>query len=95
MESFIRSESDMSARRNAFLMLFNGAEHIAIEYLTEQADNITKFGDSFALLALELSRKVCNYLDIYIIYSRELSCVYTFLYLYRLVAEILLRKLDS
>ena len=58
MEAFIRTETDMSARRNAFLMLFNGAEHIAIEYLTENADTITKFGDSFALLALELSRKV-------------------------------------
>jgi coatomer subunit beta len=58
VEKFISTETDMSARRNAFLMLFNGAETIAINFLTEQADSIHKFGDSFALLALELSRKV-------------------------------------
>lgn len=60
METFIQGESDMSARRNAFLMLFNGAESVAIDFLTEHADNIHKYGDSFALLALELSRKTCR-----------------------------------
>jgi len=60
IENFIKSEADMSARRNAFLMLFNGADQLAIEFLTEQADNISKYGDSFALIALELSRKTCR-----------------------------------
>ena len=58
MEKFIRAETDMSARRNAFLMLFNEAEHIAIDYLTEHIDDIQKNGDGFALLVLELTRKV-------------------------------------
>lgn len=58
MEKFIAQESDMSARRNAFLMLFNEAESIAIDFLSDHMDNIQTFGDGFALLVLELSRKV-------------------------------------
>ena len=58
MEKFIKAESDMSARRNAFLMLFNEAEHIAIDFLTVHIDDIQKYGDGFALLVLELTRKV-------------------------------------
>jgi coatomer subunit beta len=58
MEKFIISETDTSARRNAFLMLFNEAESIAIDFLTEHMDEITKYGDGFALLVLELTRKV-------------------------------------
>ena len=60
MEKFIASETDMSARRNAFLMLFNEAEHIAIDFLTEHIDDIGKYGDGFALLVLELTRKTCR-----------------------------------
>ncbi len=59
MEKFIAQETDMSARRNAFLMLFNEAESIAIDFLADHMDNIQTFGDGFALLVLELSRKVC------------------------------------
>jgi coatomer subunit beta len=58
MEKFIGLETDVSARRNAFLMLFNEAEGIAIDYLADHMDNISSFGDGFALLVLELSRKV-------------------------------------
>ena len=58
MEKFIAQESDVSARRNAFLMLFNEAEAIAIDFLADHMDNIQTFGDGFALLVLELSRKV-------------------------------------
>lgn len=60
MEKFIISETDMSARRNAFLMLFNEAEHIAIDFLSEHMEEIHKFGDGFALLVLELTRKTCR-----------------------------------
>jgi len=60
MEKFILQESDMSARRNAFLMLFNEAEQIAIDFLTEHMEEIHKFGDGFALLVLELTRKTCR-----------------------------------
>lgn len=60
MERFIDAETDMSARRNAFLMLFNEAEGIAIDYLTDHMEEISKFGDGFALLVLELTRKTCR-----------------------------------
>ena len=50
----------MSARRNAFLMLFNEAEHIAIDFLSDHIDDIQKYGDGFALLVLELTRKTCR-----------------------------------
>jgi coatomer subunit beta len=60
MEKFIMEETDVSARRNAFLMLFNEAEHIAIDFLAEHIDDIQKFGDGFALLVLELTRKTCR-----------------------------------
>lgn len=60
MEKFISQESDVSARRNAFLMLFNEAEAIAIDFLSDHMDSISTFGDGFALLVLELSRKVCR-----------------------------------
>ena len=60
MEKFISQESDASARRNAFLMLFNEAESIAIDFLQEHIDDIQKYGDGFALLVLELTRKTCR-----------------------------------
>jgi coatomer subunit beta len=60
MQRFISAETDISARRNAFLMLFNDAEHIAVDFLQDHIDDIHKFGDSFAQLVLELARKVCR-----------------------------------
>eukprot|EP01038_Epipyxis_sp_PR26KG_P015500 gene15500-20917_t len=60
MEKFILQETDVASRRNAFLMLFNEAEGIAIDYLTENIDNFQTFGDGFALLVLELTRKTCR-----------------------------------
>lgn len=60
IEKFIVTETDISARRNAFLMLVNEAEGIAIDFLSEHVDEISKFGDGFALLVLELTRKVCR-----------------------------------
>ena len=60
MERFILAETDICARRNAFLMLFNESEDIALEFLSQNADDVMKFGDGFALLVLELTRKVCR-----------------------------------
>ena len=41
-------------------MLFNEAEEVAIEFLAAHADGLDDFGDGFALLVLELTRKVCR-----------------------------------
>lgn len=83
MEKFITSETDTSARRNAFLMLFNEAEEIAIDFLAEHIEKIQTFGDGFALLVLELSRKVHYYAVCYALllgficaYSSSYYCRY-------------------
>eukprot|EP00538_Stauroneis_constricta_P000500 CAMPEP_0119548464 /NCGR_PEP_ID=MMETSP1352-20130426/2393_1 /TAXON_ID=265584 /ORGANISM="Stauroneis constricta, Strain CCMP1120" /LENGTH=990 /DNA_ID=CAMNT_0007593757 /DNA_START=73 /DNA_END=3045 /DNA_ORIENTATION=- len=57
---FIAAETDVSARRNAFLMLFNQQEDLAFDFLAKNMDDVNKFGDGFALLVLELTRKVCR-----------------------------------
>jgi hypothetical protein len=95
MEKFIASESDISARRNAFLMLFNEAESIAIDFLSDNIDIIASFGDGFALLVLELSRKV-SYWFVFLRFVPSLFFLYTSFYFgvyCRYAAKIQLRKL--
>lgn len=60
MQDFINNETDVAARRNAFLMMFNEAEDLAIQYLARNIDLVPTFGDGFALLVLELTRRVCR-----------------------------------
>lgn len=87
MEKFILSENDVSARRNAFLMLFNEAESIAIDFLAQNSDKIQQYGDGFALLVLELARKVCRW----IITLNEVLMI-SMVLLFRFVAEILIKR---
>lgn len=58
--SFLEHETDVAARRNAFLMLFNENQDLAIQFLAANMDDVGKYGDGFALLVLELTRKVCR-----------------------------------
>lgn len=60
MQVFISNETDVAARRNAFLMMFNEAEDLAIQYLAQNIELVPQFGDGFALLVLELTRRVCR-----------------------------------
>ena len=60
IDQFINAETDIGARRNAFLMLYNESEELAIQYLAKNLDEVTKFGDGFALLVLDLTRKACR-----------------------------------
>jgi len=60
VESFLAAETDAAARRNAFLMLFNESEEMAIQFLAKNMDDVGKYGDGFALLVLELTRRVCR-----------------------------------
>ncbi|KAL9179904.1 hypothetical protein ACHAXT_007874 [Thalassiosira profunda] len=60
MEAFISAETDVGARRNAFLMLYNESEELAIQFLAKNLDDVGKFGDGFALLVLDLTRKACR-----------------------------------
>ncbi|KAL3790656.1 hypothetical protein HJC23_009756 [Cyclotella cryptica] len=57
---FIAQETDMAARRNAFLMLYNESEDLAIQFLARNLDDVSKFGDGFSLLVLDLTRKACR-----------------------------------
>ena len=50
----------MCSRRNAFLMLCNEQEDLAIEFLAHHLEDVPAFGDGFALLVLELTRRVCR-----------------------------------
>ncbi len=60
IQQFLLSETDVSARRNAFLMLYNQDEDLAIEFLASNMDDVGKYGDGFALLVLDLTRRVCR-----------------------------------
>ncbi|CAM9527568.1 unnamed protein product, partial [Ectocarpus sp. 4 AP-2014] len=60
IERFIAAEGDTSARRSAFLFLYNESEELAIDFLNNHMEDVPKFGDGFALLVLELCRKVCR-----------------------------------
>jgi len=60
IQSFLIAETDICARTNAFLMLFNQNEEMAIEFLANNMDDVGKYGDGFALLVLELTRRVCR-----------------------------------
>jgi coatomer subunit beta len=58
---FLSAETDVAARRNAFLMLINENEQFAFEFLGQHIEEgITQFGDGFCLLVLELTRRVCR-----------------------------------
>ncbi|KAL3939846.1 MAG: hypothetical protein SGBAC_005504 [Bacillariaceae sp.] len=58
---FIAAETDTASRRNAFLMLLHENEPLAFEFLGQHmGDGISKFGDGFSLLVLELTRRVCR-----------------------------------
>lgn len=60
VEAFLQAETDVAARRNGFLMLLNQDEDLAIQFLANNMDDVGKYGDGFALLVLELTRRVCR-----------------------------------
>uniref|UniRef100_A0A7S1UYW3 Coatomer subunit beta n=1 Tax=Grammatophora oceanica TaxID=210454 RepID=A0A7S1UYW3_9STRA len=60
MAAFLNNETDISARRNAFLMMLNEAEELAIQFLATHLDQVGEYGDGFLLLVLELTRRVCR-----------------------------------
>lgn len=60
IQEVIINETDISARRNAFLMLFNTNQGMAIQFMLENLDKITTYGDGFQILALELIRRACK-----------------------------------
>ncbi|KAL8517801.1 hypothetical protein ACS0TY_009209 [Phlomoides rotata] len=60
IERFLLTEQDASAKRNAFLMLFNCAQDRAINYLLTNVDRVSDWGELLQMVVLELIRKVCR-----------------------------------
>ncbi|KAK1386785.1 Coatomer subunit beta [Heracleum sosnowskyi] len=60
IEKLLTTEQDQSAKRNAFLMLFNCAQDRAINYLLTHVDRVSEWGELLQMVVLELIRKVCR-----------------------------------
>ena len=61
IESFLMSgENDVGTRRNAFLMLYTHAEDRAVNYLMENIESVSHWGDIMQTVVLDLIRKVCR-----------------------------------
>mmetsp|Transcript_3148 Transcript_3148/g.6339 ORF Transcript_3148/g.6339 Transcript_3148/m.6339 type:complete len:947 (+) Transcript_3148:277-3117(+) len=60
ISEFIDGESDVSAKRNAFVMLCNCDQERAVHYQLSVIDSITSMGEIIQLVMLELIRKVCR-----------------------------------
>ncbi|KAF5745323.1 Coatomer beta subunit isoform 1 [Tripterygium wilfordii] len=60
IEKVLSTEQDQSAKRNAFLMLFNCAQDRAINYLLTHVDRVAEWGELLQMVVLELIRKVCR-----------------------------------
>eukprot|EP00002_Diphylleia_rotans_P024194 TRINITY_DN476_c0_g6_i1.p1 TRINITY_DN476_c0_g6~~TRINITY_DN476_c0_g6_i1.p1 ORF type:complete len:939 (+),score=220.37 TRINITY_DN476_c0_g6_i1:63-2879(+) len=58
--NFLQSESDLSCKRNAFMMLFNCAQEKAIEYMALNLEAVPSWGEMLQLVAVELIRKICK-----------------------------------
>lgn len=60
IEKLLVTEQDLSARRNAFLMLYTCAQDRAVNYLLNHLENVSSWGDILQMVVLELVRKVCR-----------------------------------
>ncbi|QDZ25483.1 subunit beta of coatomer [Chloropicon primus] len=60
LENFLANEQDVSARRNALLMLCTTAPDLAVQYLMSQLDQLPTWPDILQLVVLDLVRSVCR-----------------------------------
>jgi coatomer subunit beta len=63
IESLLINETDLSTKRNAFLLLFHLSQEKALSYLKglmTTDDPIQEMGDIFQLIVLEMLRKLCK-----------------------------------
>ncbi|XP_010536879.1 PREDICTED: coatomer subunit beta-1 [Tarenaya hassleriana] len=60
IEKVLSTEQDPSAKRNAFLMLFNCAQGQAVNYLLTNVDRVSEWNEMLQMVVLELIRKVCR-----------------------------------
>jgi coatomer subunit beta len=60
IHAFLQQEGDASCKRNAFLMLFNLATPVALQYLSSVADSVAGFGEMQQLVVLEMIRRAAR-----------------------------------
>lgn len=60
VEQFLNEEGDLSAKRNAFVMLCHSDQDRAVNYLNNNISQISGWGETLQLSALELVRRVCR-----------------------------------
>jgi coatomer subunit beta len=60
VERLLEEETDSATRRNAFIMTFDVAQPKALAFLARNMDRVLSFGDGFALVLLDLIRKVAR-----------------------------------
>ncbi|KAK4371771.1 hypothetical protein RND71_007155 [Anisodus tanguticus] len=60
IENVLTAEQDPSAKRNAFLMLFQCVQERAINYLLTHVDRVSDWGELLQMVVLDLIRKVCR-----------------------------------
>lgn len=58
--TLIEQETDISTRRNAFLMLYTTSKNLAIQYMMDNLERVTQFGDGVQILCMQLIRKTCE-----------------------------------
>eukprot|EP00216_Chloropicon_sp_CCMP2111_P006079 CAMPEP_0198237456 /NCGR_PEP_ID=MMETSP1446-20131203/3304_1 /TAXON_ID=1461542 ORGANISM="Unidentified sp, Strain CCMP2111" /NCGR_SAMPLE_ID=MMETSP1446 /ASSEMBLY_ACC=CAM_ASM_001112 /LENGTH=971 /DNA_ID=CAMNT_0043919623 /DNA_START=94 /DNA_END=3009 /DNA_ORIENTATION=+ len=60
IERFLGTEQDVSARRNALMMLCKTAPDLAVQYLLSQLDQLPSWVDILQLVVINLVREVCR-----------------------------------
>ncbi|XP_010555996.1 PREDICTED: coatomer subunit beta-1-like [Tarenaya hassleriana] len=60
IEKVLSTEQDSSAKRNAFLMLFNCDQDRAVNYLLSNVDRVSDWNELIQMVVLELIGKVCR-----------------------------------
>ena len=58
VEAVLQQEQDASCKRNAFLMLFHSSQERAVEYLSQNLEQVSNWSDILQLVVLELIRKI-------------------------------------
>ena len=65
MERFISTETELGSRRNAFLMLFNEAEEIAIESFAKAFDQLDRFDEKLSFNSWLITIAKNHHTDLY------------------------------
>lgn len=60
IEKVLRSEQDLSTKRNAFVMLSNHAQDRAAKFLFEHIESVATWGDILQMAVLDLIRKASS-----------------------------------